>query len=204
MADRLPPENRKPGGVSPSDPRLLPSPGTPGGLLYDNGTAWVALAPGSAGQLLQSNGAAAPVWAGHRGGFVTLAAGVSLIGFTFNTNEYFGIGSIAGLTSTNPDEVLPFVVPFDCTIKDLQLRSNSTSPASSTMEITLYKSPGGSNVLTYGATALVIPVGITAKYAEDSTHTVTATKGDCLLFRINEPFLTTGLIIAGRLVPAAA
>lgn len=45
-----------------NDARFNPSPSSAGRLIYDSGTAWLALAAGTAGQILQSNGAAAPSW----------------------------------------------------------------------------------------------------------------------------------------------
>lgn len=45
-----------------NDPRVLPSPSTVGKTIYDNGSAYVALANGTTGQVLTATTSAAPSW----------------------------------------------------------------------------------------------------------------------------------------------
>lgn len=45
-----------------NDTRLPPAPSAAGKIVYDNGSAYVALAAGTAGKVLTANGAASPTW----------------------------------------------------------------------------------------------------------------------------------------------
>lgn len=48
---------------APTTLGTLPAPGTPGRILFDNGTAWTILGPGTSGQFLKTNGSGtAPSW----------------------------------------------------------------------------------------------------------------------------------------------
>lgn len=171
-----------------NDTRLPPAPSGAGKILYDNGSAYVALAAGTAGQLLGSNGPAAPSWVSAPGAPVTIALFADGGAGSWYPTEFGSLSSLTLGSSGTATDMTPWCAPVAGTVRDLIVQGETATGANST--VTVNSSVGG-NTFIYSSSTVTCVVSTGNKSCRDNTHTLALSQGDCVL-----PSLTAGQIWA--------
>lgn len=86
-----------------SSSKLPPTPSAAGKILYDNGSAYVALAAGTSGYVLQANGASAPTWVAPSGGVTGQTSASGTVTTTNNSNTTCLTLTVASNTAISAD-----------------------------------------------------------------------------------------------------
>jgi hypothetical protein len=160
-----------------NDTRLPPAPSGAGKILYDNGSAYVALAAGTAGQLLGSNGPAAPSWVSAPGAPVTIALFANGGAGSWYPTEYAGPGSLVLGSGGTPLTLALWCAPVAGTLRDLTVQGASATSANSTF--TIASSPGGNSPI-FSTSTVTCTANTGNTFCRDNTHTVALSAFDCV------------------------
>lgn len=163
-------------GVVTTDTRLAPAPSAAGRVLYDNGTAWVALAAGTSGQVLKSNGAAAPSWATPAPQTVLLGSMAptgtwsnnQFIGPTYST---FSSASTSGFSGSGVGRM-----KRAGTLSRFAITASSTSAYNFDVEV--YAGPDPASLVATGVLISVTAGG--ALVFTNNISTLVVAEGDCI------------------------
>lgn len=155
-----------------NDTRLPPAPGTQGRVLYDSGSAWVALGVGSSGQFLQTQGASAnPQWATVSGAGTVTSVGLSLPSIiTVTGSPVTTSGTLTGTLATQTAN-FAFLGPTTGAAAAPTFRAFVTADVSGVAVTNLTASNGVATSAAVGSAALSLTYGSSANTVTQGNDT---------------------------------
>ena len=122
--------------------------------------------------------------------------------FTLNTGQSWASGGYLGVgtdgSSTVNTNIVPWVVPATGTLKNLSVQGLTNS--NSNLNITLYKASSNPSP-SYVATALVAAVGVGTAAGNDTTHSVSVSRGDLIVAFSSAFWAVNGCAVTCQLIP---